>query len=86
MRVELDAPSLPRRSQGSFYEGWLRLADDRLVPIGTFQQGDGVTLWAGTELDGVVEMTITMEEAIVEGAPERASSGQVVLKVDFPTD
>lgn len=84
LRIELDAPSLPRRANGEFYEGWLRLADGRLVPIGTFHEGGGVTLWAGIELDKVLGMTITLEEAVAADSPEQASSGRVVLKLDFP--
>lgn len=84
LRIELDAPSLPRRANGEFYEGWLRLDDGRLVPIGTFHEGDGVTLWAGIELDKVVGMTITLEEAVAADSAEQASSGRVVLKLDFP--
>lgn len=84
LRIELDAPSLPRRADGEFYEGWLRLDDGRLVPIGTFHEGDGVTLWAGIELEKVVGMTITLEEAVAADSPEQASSGNVVLKLDFP--
>lgn len=85
LRIELDAPSLPRRANGDFYEGWLRLGDGRLVPIGTFHEGGGVTLWAGIELDKVVGMTITLEEAVAADSPEQRSSGRVVLKLDFPT-
>ncbi len=85
LEIELDAPSLPRRAGGQFYEGWLRTIDDRLVPIGTFHEGDNVTLWAGIELDEVASMTITLEEAVAGDSPAQASSGQVVLKVDFPS-
>ncbi len=85
LRIELDAPSLPRRADGEFYEGWLRLDDGRLVPIGTFHEGDGVTLWAGIELDKVIGMTITLEAAVAADSPEQASSGNVVLKLDFPS-
>jgi Anti-sigma-K factor rskA, C-terminal len=84
LEIVVDAPSLPRRANGEFYEGWLRLDDGRLVPIGTFHEGNGVTLWAGIELDAVVGMTITLEEAVAADSPEQASSGRVVLKFDFP--
>ena len=86
LEIELDAPTLPRRAGGLFYEGWLLLADDRLVPIGTFHEGANVTLWAGIELDEVVRMTITLEEAVPGMSPDQASSGEVVLKVDFPPE
>lgn len=86
LQIDLDAPALPRRDGGEFYEGWLKLDDDRLVPIGTFHEGGDVTLWAGIELERVVAMTITLEEAVLGSSANQASSGQVVLKVDFPAD
>lgn len=84
LRVELDATGLPRRENGQFYEGWLRLDDDNLVPIGTFHEGMGVVLWAGIEPDRVVAMTITMEQAAEPQSADQGSSGEVVLKIDFP--
>lgn len=86
LQIELDAPSLPRRADGAFYEGWLRLDDDRLVPVGTFHEGGDVVLWAGIELDRIVLMTVTLEEAVAGASPDQASSGQVVLKVDIAVD
>jgi len=86
LQIELRAPSLPRRDGGEFYEGWLRLDDDRLVPVGTFHEGGDVTLWAGIELERVVAMTITLEQAVPGSSADQASSGEVVLKVDFPDD
>jgi hypothetical protein len=84
IRVDLDAPSLPEREGDLFYEGWLRTDDDLLVPIGTFGAGDGVVLWAGVDLDRVVGLSITLEEAAGADSADQASSGDVVLKVDFP--
>ena len=46
-RIELDATGLPRRDGGRFYEAWLQDAAGVLVPIGTFNEGRKVTLWAG---------------------------------------
>jgi hypothetical protein len=85
IRVDLEAASLPRRGGGLFYEGWLLVDDGTLVPIGTFHEADGVTLWAGIELDRVVAMTITREQAAEPASADQGSSGEVVLKVDFPT-
>lgn len=79
LQIELDAPSLPRRAGGQFYEGWLLLDDGLLVPVGTFSEGDGVTLWGGIELERVVSLTITLADA-----GERGDTDRVVLKVDFP--
>ncbi|MEM1334877.1 MAG: anti-sigma factor, partial [Actinomycetota bacterium] len=86
LRVDLDAPTLPRRDGGRYYEGWLQLDDGFLVPIGTFHEGADVTLWAGIELDRVVGMTITLERAAVGSSPDQASSGEVVLKADIVAD
>ncbi|MGI9644814.1 MAG: anti-sigma factor [Ilumatobacteraceae bacterium] len=82
LRIDLDAPSLPRRDGGRFYEGWLRTDDDKLVPVGTFHDGDGVTLWAGIEPERVVAFSITMERAVAPASPDQSSSGDVVLKAD----
>ena len=46
-RIELDATGLPRLDNGRFYQAWLRNAAGVLVPIGTFNEGQNVTLWAG---------------------------------------
>ncbi len=83
LQIELDAPSLPRRVHGAFYEGWLRLADDRLVPVGTFQTGIDVTLFAGIDLDDVTELVIALGEAS-PGDGARSGPDDVVLKADLP--
>lgn len=83
LQIELDAPSLPRRVQGAFYEGWLLLDDGRLVPIGTFQTGIDVTLFAGIDLDDVTELLIALGEASPDGA-SRSGPDEVVLKTDLP--
>lgn len=82
LRVDLDAASLPRRASGDFYEGWLRLDDGRVVPIGTFNEGADVTLWAGVDLERVDELTISLGTAADASAP--GASGRVVFKVDLP--
>jgi hypothetical protein len=46
-RIELEASGLPRRAGGRFYEAWLRNTEGVQVPIGTFNEGRNVTLWAG---------------------------------------
>jgi hypothetical protein len=74
-RIELDATGLPRLDGGRFYEAWLRNAANVLVPIGTFNEGADVTLWAGVSPLDFPTMTITREEA--DG--NQASSGQRVL-------
>ena len=74
-RIELDATGLPRRSGGLFYEAWLRNAAGVLVPVGTFNEGPRVTLWAGVSPKEFPTLTVTREQA--DG--NQASSGQKVL-------
>lgn len=74
-RVELDAPGLPRLTQGTFYEAWLRNDAGVLVPIGTFNDGRDVTLWAGVAPTRFTTLTVTRERA--DG--DQSSSGEKVL-------
>jgi hypothetical protein len=74
-RIELDAPDLPRRDDGQFYEAWLRDDDSVLVSIGTFNEGDDVVLWAGVPPTQFSTITITRE--VADGDP--ASSGDRAL-------
>ena len=79
-RIELDATGLPRLDSGRFYEGWLRDGAGVLVPIGTFNEGKRVTLWAGVSPTEFTTLTVTRERA--DG--DQSSSGEKVLdgKVD----
>lgn len=83
LRIDLVAPGLPRRDNGTYYEGWVRTADGNLVPVGTFHDGDEVTLWAGVELDRVELFTITLETVAAPDDPAHASSGEVVLRTEI---
>jgi hypothetical protein len=74
-RIQLDATGLPRRDGTEFYEAWLRNADGVLVPIGTFNEGRKVTLWAGVSPKSFTTLTVTREQA--DG--EQGSSGEKVL-------
>ncbi len=74
-RIELDATGLPRLDNGQFYEAWLKNAAGVLVPIGTFNEGQDVTLWAGVSPVDFPTLTVTSEAA--DG--NQASSGQRVL-------
>ena len=65
----------PRLDGGRFYQAWLRNPAGVLVPIGTFNEGQDVTLWAGVSPKEFTTLTITRERA--DG--EQASSGQKVL-------
>ena len=74
-RIELDATGLPRLDAGRFYEAWLRNAAGMLVPVGTFNEGQNVTLWAGVSPKEFTTLTVTRERA--DG--DQASSGEKVL-------
>jgi hypothetical protein len=74
-RIELYAKGLPRLDSGRFYEAWLRSDDGNLVPIGTFNEGEDVMLWAGVSPQEFPTLTVTREQA--DG--DQSSSGEKVL-------
>jgi hypothetical protein len=74
-RIHLHATGLPRRDNGGYYEAWVKDSSGSLVPVGTFNQADDVTLWAGVPPTSHPTFTITRQ--LANGDP--ASTGQVVL-------
>jgi hypothetical protein len=74
-RIELSAKGLPRLAGGRYYEAWLRDTAGVLVPIGTFNEGRKVTLWAGVSPRNFTTLTVTRERA--DG--DQTSSGAKVL-------
>jgi 6,7-dimethyl-8-ribityllumazine synthase len=74
-RIHLEATGLPRLADGRFYEAWLRGPAGVLVPIGTFNEGRNVTLWAGVSPVSFGVLTVTRERT--DG--NQASSGEKVL-------
>src|SRR6476661_1224950 len=74
-RIHVKATGLPRRDNGEYYAAWLKNPAGVIVPIGTFNEGADVTLWAGVPPSSFPTLTITRQT--VGGGP--ASSGQVVL-------
>jgi hypothetical protein len=74
-RIELDATGLPRLENGRFYQAWLRDTAGVTVPIGTFNEGREVTLWAGVSPEDFTTLTVTRELA----DRDQASSGENVL-------
>jgi anti-sigma-K factor RskA len=74
-RIELRASGLPRLAGGRFYEAWLRNSAGVLVPVGTFNEGRNVTLWAGVSPKSFTTLTVTREQA----NGDQTSSGQKVL-------
>jgi hypothetical protein len=74
-RIQLHATGLPRLAGERYYEAWLRGSNGVLVPIGTFNDGRNVTLWAGVSPASYKVLTVTRERA--DG--NQASSGEKVL-------
>jgi hypothetical protein len=74
-QIQLDASGLPRLDGGQFYQAWLRNAAGVLVPIGSFNEGTNVTLWAGVSPQDFPGLSITKESA--DG--DQSSSGQRVM-------
>jgi hypothetical protein len=74
-KVVLEAPGLPRLDAGRYYQAWLRSTDGTLVPIGSFNEGDDVTLWSGVSPVDYPGFTVTIEAA--DGV--QGSSGLRVL-------
>ena len=74
-QIQLDASGLPRLDGGQFYQAWLRNAAGVLVPIGSFNEGTNVTLWAGVSPQDFPGMSITKESA----DDDQSSSGQRVM-------
>ena len=71
----MHATGLPRREDGEFYQAWLKDDAGLLVPIGSFNDGRDVILWAGVPPSTFSTLTVTQE--VADG--DQASSGQVVL-------
>jgi hypothetical protein len=80
-RIELDATGLPRLDGKSFYEAWLRNNAGVLVPIGTFNEPQNVTLWAGVSPKEFKTISVTRERV----DDNQASSGERVLVGDVET-
>jgi hypothetical protein len=73
-RIELDV-DLPRLDDGEYYQAWLSDDAGTLVPIGTFNEGDDVVLWAGVSPLEFTTLIVTRERA--DG--DQHSSGDKVL-------
>jgi hypothetical protein len=80
-RIEIKVTGLPRRDHGRYYEAWLKNAGGTLVPVGTFNEGPSVTLWAGVPPTNFPMLMVTEERV----SRNQASSGKRVLSgsVDF---
>jgi anti-sigma-K factor RskA len=80
-QVELHATGLPRLEGGRFYQAWLRNGAGVLVPLGTFNDGRDVTLWAGVSPQTFSTLTVTRE--LADG--DQDSSGERVLVATVDT-
>ena len=77
LRLDLEAPTLPRRAGDQFYEGVLVLQDGTELQIGTFNEGFGVILAAGVSLDRVDRFVVVAREL-------GSDDSDVILKLDLP--
>src|SRR5262249_42135304 len=66
-RIDVEASGLPRLANGRYYEAWLRDRAGRRIPVGTFNEAHGVTLWAGVSPKVFRTLVVTREPA--GGAP-----------------
>jgi hypothetical protein len=74
-RIQIKVTGLPRRDHGRYYEAWLKNAAGTLVPVGTFNEGPSVTLWAGVPPTNFRTLTVTKQRV----GRNQASSGKLVL-------
>ena len=74
-RIELSASGLRHLSGGSYYQAWLKNSAGILVPVGTFNDAQKVTLWSGAPVTQFRSFSVTVQQA--NGNP--ASSGKRVL-------
>jgi hypothetical protein len=74
-RIELKATGLPHLANGRYYQAWLKNPAGTLVPVGTFNDAENVTLWSGAPVTQFRAFSVT--EQLANGNP--ASSGRRVL-------
>jgi Anti-sigma-K factor rskA len=74
-RIELKATGLPHLAGGRYYQAWLKNPAGILVPVGTFNDAQNVTLWSGAPVTQFRAFSVT--EQLANGNP--ASSGRRVL-------
>ena len=74
-RIDLSATGLPHLANGRYYQAWLKNAAGILVPVGTFNDAQHVTLWSGAPVTQFRAFSVT--EQLANGNP--ASSGRRVL-------
>jgi hypothetical protein len=73
--IKLSATGLPHLANGRYYQAWLKNAAGILVPVGTFNDAENVTLWSGAPVTQFRSFSVT--EQLANGNP--MSSGRRVL-------
>ena len=74
-RIDLSATGLPHLANGRYYQAWLKNPAGILVPVGTFNDAENVTLWSGAPVTQFRAFSVT--EQLANGNP--VSSGRRVL-------
>lgn len=74
-RIELAARGLPHLANGRYYQAWLTNSAGTLVPVGTFNDANRVTLWSGVPVTQFRTLTVTQQQA----NGNQTSSGRRVL-------
>jgi hypothetical protein len=74
-KIEVKATGLPRIQNGRYYQAWLKNDAGILVPVGTFNDAQNVTLWSGVPVTKFRTLTVTLQ--LANGNP--VSSGHRVL-------
>jgi hypothetical protein len=74
-KIQLTATGLPHIQNGRYYQAWLKNDAGVLVPVGTFNDAQKVTLWSGVPVTKFRTLTVTIQPA--NGNP--VSSGKRVL-------
>lgn len=74
-KIDLSATGLPHLAGGRYYQAWLKNSAGILVPVGTFNDAEHVTLWSGAPVTQFRAFSVT--EQLANGNP--ASSGRRVL-------
>ena len=74
-KIQLSATGLPHLANGRYYQAWLKNPAGILVPVGTFNDAQNVTLWSGAPVTQFRMFSVT--EQLANGNP--VSSGRRVL-------
>lgn len=84
VRIELVAPSLPARDQGTMYAATVQRDDGTWIAAGTFRDGGTVALSAGIELDRAELFVISVIDIGDIGAVTAGTSAQGTIVLRGP--